>query len=547
MQLRDYQKEAVASVLNELKTCKSTLLVLATGSGKTVCFSAIARDWPGRVLVLAHRTELVQQAAASLEKMCGEPVEIEQGRRKSHHARLVVASVQSISQQHRLDRIGHDGFSLVVADEAHLYLAKSYVKVINWFASSKLLGVTATPQRGDKQALGKLFETVAYTKDLQNCIEDGYLAPLKIGRVHVQGIDVSGLKKVRGDLHAGQLDKIVLENVGTVVSKTMELHPDKTAVLFFPGVASAELASQMFNARLPGSSIFIDGRTEEGERAEKMAAFKRGEHQYFCNVGIATLGWDCPHVDLVVIARPTCSWSLYCQMIGRGSRTLPGVIDGLDTAEERRGAILWSAKPGFVVLDYVGASGKHELATPLDFLGGDYNDEERKIAKRDLEELDAGDPIDALELLEGARKKLEARVRALAELKYLVKAEVSYINPFTALAMDQEKIEAMELKLGRAKMSPATRQTLVSFGVAETEVRKMGAGAGTQMLRTLFSRHRNGLCDYGTLQLLKQWGVKTSRIYQRQGHDAAVYIAECGFGKSKPVNREHLIALATGN
>lgn len=546
MTLRYYQRDAEEAVFRELEKHRSTVVVAATGLGKTRLFTSVAKKWPGRVLVLVHREELLDQAVAALREQTGEPVEIEQGRRRSDRARIVVGMVQTMSQQHRLERVGPDAFSLIIPDEVHGYLAKTRRKVLDWFASAKIFGVTATSDRTDKQALDQIIDSVAYRMDIKDGIHSGYLVPLKIGRVHIQSIDLRGVNKVRGDLHEGKLEKVMVEHVAAICSKTLELHPDRQGILFWPGVESAELAATYFNAQDPGSAIFIDGKTDRDERKEMVKAFKEGKHQWLCNCQVATEGFDAPKASLIVMARPTTSRGLYTQMAGRGTRpdaSCVAGIDGRDEADERRAAIAWSSKPDCVILDFVGNSGKHDLVSPIDLLGGDAAPGEKEIAKRLMEELDPGENPDPEELLETARQQLEARKRALADLNIMVKACVEYVDPFNALGMDRSKIESMELEMGPLKMSGAQRSTLVDFGVPEGEVSSMGGRAGAKMLATLFSRKKHGLCDYATLTTLRSWGVPNSRVYARQGKEALRYLVSCGF---KNVNKEHFLALATG-
>ncbi len=548
MTLRYYQEEAYAGAMHELSRHRSTMAVMATGLGKTRLFSSVAKHWSGRVLVLAHRSELVSNAAETLRTHCQEPVEIEQGNLRSERARLVVASVQSITQQRRLSRIGREGFSLVICDEVHRYLARTYRKVIDWFQNAKVLGVTATADRTDGKALGQIMESVCYRMDIKDGIRSGYLVPLKVGRVHIESIDLRGVNRVRGDLHEGKLEKVMLKSVGAVVHETMRLHPDRQGILFFPGVESAELAAQKMNTEKPGCAIFIDGKTDKDERAEKMAAFQAGKYQYLCNCLIAAEGFDAPRVSLVAIAAPTTSRQKYTQMVGRGGRVLAECVAGIDgeaQSEERRGAISWSDKPDCVVLDFVGNSGKHSLVSPLDLLGGDYTDEEQRAAKAEMELV--GDEVsDPEELLARARKRLEARNRALREVQFMVNATVDYVDPFSCLGMNMEEANAMELKMGRMQMKPSTRATLENFGVAPEELDNMSQARGTKLLGTLFQRKRFGYCSYQQLQILKKWGLQTSRVFQRQAYEALGYLAECGFGKIQAVDAAKLRQLATG-
>lgn len=547
--LRYYQEEACAGVFGELEKTRSTMVVAATGLGKSRIFTAIAQQWKGRVLILAHRTELVQQAADSIKEHCKEPVEIEQGPLRSERARIVVASVQTISQQGRLDRIGRDGFSLVIVDEVHRYMAKTFRRVIDWFSGAKVLGVTATADRTDKKALGAIMDTVAYRMDIKEGIDSGYLVPIKIARVHLTSIDLRGVNKVRGDLHEGKLERVMLQSVGAVVTKTAELHPDRQAILFFPGLESAELAAIHLNVLKPGSAIFISGKTDKDERAQLVADFKNGKYQYLCNCQITTEGFDAPRASLIVIARPTTSRSLYTQMVGRGTRVMATCVQGVDGREraaERRAAIEWSEKPDCVVLDFVGNSGKHSLVSPIDLLGGDYNEDEKAIARKEIEDLSEGETANPEEILARARQRLEARNRALREVEFVVQATLSYVDPFTCLGLDTAKVEAEELRMGRMPMSGKARWTLEKFGVAGEDLSKMSAAQGNQVMRSLFHRQRVGLATYPQMQLLKKWGITTSRVTEKAAREAIGYLGSCAYGDKKPVDKKLLRVMATG-
>jgi len=179
--LRWYQRESVDAIRRELLANRSTLIVMATGTGKTRCFSQLIREWDkGPVLVLAHREELIQQAKASLELIVGDYVDIERAQEQSSfRSRYVVGSIDSVRQKKRLERMGHERFSLVVVDEGHHIVSASYRKVLDWFGPAKILGVTATPDRADEKALGQIFDSVAYVYDIEAGIDDGFLVPLE--------------------------------------------------------------------------------------------------------------------------------------------------------------------------------------------------------------------------------------------------------------------------------------------------------------------------------------------------------------------------------
>lgn len=236
----------------------------------------------------------------------------------------------------------------ILVHNCHHAPAASYRTILDFFADAKILGVTATPDRGDKQALGKVFESSAYTFDIEDGVDNGYLVPIRGHHVTLSDVNLDLIGKTAGDLAASQLDEAMLKATGGVVEKTMELYPGRQAIVFMPGVKSAELAVARFNKLKPGCAMFIHAGTDEDERAQMVRDFQRGFYQYFVNVGIATEGFDAPGVSLVVIARPTLSRALYAQMAGRGTRVLPDIIDnceGRDLAVLRRELIAASKKP----------------------------------------------------------------------------------------------------------------------------------------------------------------------------------------------------------
>jgi len=341
--LRWYQEEARVAVLDAFQRVRSALVVKATGLGKTTLFGAVAGDWTqGDVLILAHRDELVGQAAKRIERMTGEQVEIEQaGQRASYRSRIVVGSVQSVTRQNRLDRMGTDRFGLVICDEAHHYTSATYRRPLEFFKNAKILGVTATPDRGDEKALGQIFEEVAYVMDIGLGIEHGYLCRVEAKRLDVGEVDLSGVKTQAGDLVASQLDEVILKHVEGIVKGVLQHYPDRKGPAFFPGVKSAELACQRFNALRPGCAAFIHAKTDPDERKEIIRDVHAGRYQFLCNVGIATEGFDWPEANIVIGGRATKSRALAAQMAGRGLRVLPGIVDhipGKEGAATRRAA-----------------------------------------------------------------------------------------------------------------------------------------------------------------------------------------------------------------
>lgn len=499
---RWYQYEAEKAIYAELRKVRATLLVLATGLGKTNVFSGIAARMKGSMLVLAHREELVQQAKDRLELVTGERAGVEMADRESHGERLVVGSVDSVKQQKRLDRLGKDRFSLVVVDEAHHYVSKTYRRPLDFF-NAKVLGVTATPDRGDRKALGRIFGSVAYSMDIMEGIEAGYLVPVEGQRVVLDSIDLSHVRETAGDLNIGELDEAMLKACEGIVHETLRLHPTRRGIHFFPGVRSAEYAMQAFNRLKPDSAVFISGATEPMLRKSIVEQFKKGRWQYLCNCMVATEGFDCPDVDLIGIGRPTKSRALYTQMAGRGTRVHPdaGVDDipGLGGAESRRQAIAFSDKPTCTVLDFVGVSGQHTLCSVTDALGGSYTENEVAAAKKKVEE---GARPDAA--LKAAREELK---RLAAATQAQVKARIQTFDPFRVLHINPD-----DPKLARYGQTPASVAMVAALERRGIDARKMTQGEAKATMDACIMREKRGLATPKQLWALEQHGVQQINI-----------------------------------
>jgi superfamily II DNA or RNA helicase len=520
--LRPYQQDAVAAVIERFKQVDKTLLVMATGLGKTQCGASIAEHFlPGKVLWLAHRKELVTQGADRLQLVTGEMVDIEMAELwASNRARIVSASLDSIRT--RLDRWPPDHFSLVVFDEFHHAVAKSYRKVWEHFTCKKL-GMTATPDRGDEKALGQLVDDVAGVWDIVDGIEGGYLVPIKGQSVRVDEVNLSNISKTAGDLAAGELDEEIASHIEGIVAKTLELEPTRTGIWFFPGVKSAELACDRLNA-LGHPSAFVCGETPKEERDDIMRGFKNGTYKHLTNCQVATEGFDAPNADMVVIGRPTLSRALYAQMVGRGLRVLPGTVDGVDTSGDsaaRRALVAASAKPDCAVIDFAGNAGKHVLITPEDLLGGDYTEEEVKLAKKVAKETPGQDVIANLQ---AARRELKAM---MARLQSKVKATTVSFNPFELLHMeapDQSK------EVFREPATTHQLQTLTtSFKVKEERLKGMSKLEAQKLLGSLQTRRRLGLASLNQVAVLQKHGVTNPNVPFKVASRAIDYIASTGW------------------
>lgn len=529
--LRWYQVEGKAAVESSLEVNRSCLVVMATGLGKTRLGGAIAGDWPGNVLWLAHRDELIQQARDDLERITGEMVEVEQGQqRASSRARIVVGSVDTVKRQNRLDRYGEDRFSLVIVDEAHHYTAATYRRPLDFFKGAKLLGLTATPDRGDEKALGQIFDDVAFVFDIQNGIEQGYLVPIRAHTVEMKEIDISGVKTQAGDLVAAQLDEVMLKACAGIVSETIRYEPTRRGIGFMPGVKSAELAAQLCNKAKPGSASFVSGATPQDERRDLVRAFKEGRTQYLWNCMIATEGFDAPNCSLIIQGRPTKSRALYAQMAGRGTRVPAGLVesmDGQERAGERRAAIAASPKPDMVLLDFVGNAGKHSLISAADILGGNYSEAEVTLAKKRTK---AGG--DVLEALETARAELRRIAEKAAIMASSIRREV---DPFGVFHIKRDEGEP---RFGRQPMTQGQYDYLKRMGLGEVSLAQISKADASKLIATAKIRRDHNLCTFKQMRLLQQNGVTDTTVSFGNATLALNYIFQTRREGNKPAPEE---------
>ena len=379
IQLRDYQAAATENCLRDLEEHRSSLIVLATGLGKTILFCKLAQQWRGRILVLAHLEELLQNARDDLMAITGEPVGIE--RAKDHHEgeRIVVGLIQSVSK--RLKHFKPNHFSLIIIDEAHHAASEAYARVLEHFPSAKVVGLTATDTRSDGERLP--FDVCSYRMGIREGIEQGYLVPINGKRVSIESIDLSLVKrkgdKEDGDFDESALDDEMVKHASFIADVLVKDYPWEKGILFFPGCASAKLTCELLNEREPESAIYIDGTITGAERRKLVTALRNGEARWLCNVGIATEGFNWPEASVVGMCSPTFSRPAYVQKVGRGTRPLAGLLNGLSTPGQRKTAIASSNKPSMLILDFVGASALG-LVSHEDFL------EEPKEKKPKVEE-----------------------------------------------------------------------------------------------------------------------------------------------------------------
>lgn len=477
--LRDYQLKALDKVCQAFETHSSALLVMATGLGKTVVFASIIerlrKRGMGRVLVLAHREEIIFQAKDTIEAVAMVDVGIEMGDFKVredflHRHSVVVGSIQTQmagrKESRRMLRFDPTQFDLVIVDEAHHATSNSYRQVIDYYKTNpkcKVLGVTATPDRTDETALGEVFATVAAEVSIRDGITEGWLVPISQRIVHVGALDYSNCRTTAGDLNGADLDAALQyeEVLHGMVFPMLEIAQDKRCLIFAASVSHAHRIAEIINRHRAGSAVTIDASTPKDERRTSFNGFSEGRYQFLVNVGVATEGWDDSALDrkgvqIVVMMRATKSRALYSQMLGRGTRPLPKLVDGIERASERREAIAASAKPRLIVLDFCGSAGRHKLVHAVDALAGKAAKTIRERAEDNAMNMAAVDAVDVLAVIDAAEIQLMKEASAKKRKGIVVTAEyhIQEIDPFSLIDLAPDREQAW------AKGAPASEKQL---------------------------------------------------------------------------------------
>ena len=545
MRQRDYQEAAVEGVFREFAEHGSTLAVLPTGLGKTVLFAEVIRrmhERGTRAMVLAHREELITQAADKIRRVTGLDAQVEMG---DQHVQdmfgemppVVVSTVQTHCAggdgSGRMSKFAPDDFGLVVIDEAHHATSATYRRCVDWYRQNpgcRVLGVTATPDRADEAALGQVFESVAYEYGVLDAINGGWLVPIEQQMVTVGTLDFSGVRTTAGDLNQGDLAEVMEDerNLQGVAVPTVEICGDRRAIVFAATVQQAERLAEILNRYRPDRAAWVCGKTDREERRRTLADFRAGRLQFVVNVGVLTEGFDDAGVEVVVMARPTKSRALYAQMAGRGTRPsedLAATLGDLGGAAERCAAIRASRKPKCLIVDFAGNAGRHKLCCSADILGGSVSDEATAEVARRVRE--SGRAVDVAEELERVRREMAERKRRDAATRAHLQARAQFlvtkIDPFSQ--WDLTPVAERGWDRGR-KFTPKQSQVLLDrIGV---DPAKIPYSQGKQLLDEYFRRIQGGLASLKQAALLKRRGFSMplrhdmagrmiSRMRERQG------------------------------
>lgn len=525
IKLRPYQAAAVDSAYEQWNETRSTLINLATGLGKSICFAETMRRWDvaeqGKILLIAHRTELIFQAVGHAKRAgltCG--IEMA-GRWAKGKEDVIVASVQSLNASQkcglcfgegcdmcsngkvkRFTRFNPRDFGLVTIDEAHHAVATGYRNVLTWFGSNpnqKTLLVTATPKRQDKIGMHNVCDSVAYEMDLKTGIDEGWLVPIRQKFVTVEGLDISKVKTSKGDLQQGQVEQAFLgldedeeRMLHAIVKPTLMEADGRKTIVFASGKEHANKLAACFNANGVEAGVVTDD-TDLAIRAELVERYSNGDLQVLVNCMCFTEGFDAPKTSIIANCRPTKSEALYLQIIGRGTRPLAGIVDGPETADERRQAIAKSDKSHCVVLDFCGNSGEHKLVSVADVLAGEHVDpidlaQAIAIAKED------GETVDTAELIEKvkqARKEAEDRKEA-ERIKRLMTSTKADHADYTAVDVNLFTGSKFDPQTSQAEMaSDGQKRFLKHLGIDKKQAKHLTKKQASGIIAQAYKKVQN--------------------------------------------------------
>ncbi|WP_369118233.1 DEAD/DEAH box helicase [Enterococcus thailandicus] len=496
MQLRPYQQEAREAIQKEWSDGrKKTLLVLPTGCGKTIVFSKVIEDrvrMGERVLVLAHRGELLDQASDKLQKSTGLKTATEKAEKTSLGSffRVVVGSVQTLQQEKRLSKFPPDFFDTIVVDEAHHCISNGYQRVLKHFEEASVLGVTATPDRGDMKNLGSYFESLAYEYTLPKAIKEGYLSPIKALTIPLK-LDLSAVKQQAGDFSSRDLGTALDPYLENIADEMIKHCSNRKTVVFLPLVKTSQKFKAILNER-GFKAAEVNGSSQD--RAEILEDFENDKYNVLCNSMLLTEGWDCPSVDCIIVLRPTKVRSLYSQMVGRGTR-------------------LYEGKEELLLLDFLWHTERHELCHPAHLIAS--SDEVAKKMTENIEE--SGQAVD-LEMAESQAEtdvlaeREEALAKQLAEMR---RRKQKLVDPLQfEMSIQAEDLSNYVPSFGWEMAPPSDKQVkaLEKLGILPDQIDN--AGKANLMLDRLNKRKEEGLATPKQIRRLEIYGFKNVGTWQ---------------------------------
>ena len=493
MQLRPYQQEAFEDVFAQWDGgTHRTLVVMPTGTGKTIVFAKIVEECVrrgSRVLIMAHRGELLDQAADKIFKSTGLRCSVEKAEQTclGEWFRVVVGSVQTLMHERRLRKFPSDYFDAIIIDEAHHCVSDSYQRVLQHFNGSYVLGVTATPDRTDLKNLGSYFESLAFEYTMPQAIKSGYLVPIKALTVPLS-IDISMVGISAGDFKVGEIGTALDPYLYQIADEMVKYCMDRKTIVFLPLIATSQKFMAILNER---GFVAAEVNGSSQDRAQILQDFEDGKYNVLCNSMLLTEGYDCPAVDCIIVLRPTKSRPLYCQMVGRGTRLSPE-----------------TGKDHLLLIDFLWMTERHELCHPAALIC-----EDEDVARRMTKDMEAaaGEPQDIEEAEKRASDEVVAeREEALAaELAAQRRKKSRLVDPLQ-YAMS---IEALDLTNYRPLFGPEAqapsqdqKDSLERLGIKADSVET--SGQADKLLDTLHDRRMRGLATPKQIRQLESRGFQ---------------------------------------
>lgn len=489
--LRPYQQQARDRIHAEWEAGRTrTLLVLPTGTGKTIVFASVAADQVragDRVLILAHRGELLEQAADKLQRSTGLVSAVEKAESTCLDSwfRVVVGSVQTLQRTARLERFPQDYFGTIIIDEAHHAITDGYRRILDYFDHAKVLGVTATPDRGDMRNLGEVFDSLAFEYKLTDAIKEGYLCKIMAQTIPLK-LDITDVGFTSGDYSLGQLGTALDPYLEQIAAEMAQRCRDRKTVVFLPLIKTSQKFRVLLNAH-GFRAAEVNGQSDD--RKQVLTDFEADKYNVLCNSMLLTEGWDCPSVDCVVVLRPTKVRSLYSQMVGRGTRLSPGKTD-------------------LLLLDFLWMTDKHELCRPADLVC-----EDRTVARQMTENLaQTGCPEDIEDAAAQASEDVVAqREEALAkQLEEQRRKKAKLVDPLQyEMSIQAEDLAGYVPAFGWEAGPPSAEQSaaLEKMGILPDAVES--AGKASLLLDRLNKRRAEGLTTPKQIRVLERYGFQS--------------------------------------
>jgi superfamily II DNA or RNA helicase len=491
MTLRPYQVEAVEAVLREWQTNLRTLLVLPTGCGKTIVFASICERLVAdgaRVLVLAHREELIRQAVDKIAKATGLSCAVEKAEEFAGSyclERVVVGSVQTLLSQTRREALPAP--THIIVDEAHHVLSASYQTVLAHWPDAHVLGVTATPDRGDMRELGEFFQSLSYEYTLPDAIQQGHLCKIRALTIPLN-IDLGKTELQAGDLSAQQVASAIEPYMEQIAAEMAKHCIGRKTLVFLPLISTSQKFVEWLNkAGLRAREV--NGTSED--RAETLRDFGAGKFDVLCNAMLLTEGYDEPAIDCVVVLRQTRVRSLYAQMVGRGTRLSPG-------------------KEHLLILDFLWHCERHSLARPSSLIAIDEGVAAALTKRAESSAGGEGMVLDDAALTQARQDYAEERESALAKrLAELRHRKRDLVDPVQyAASIGRMDLADYAAPIGDGAKPPTCEQVeaLAKAGIQPAEITSRAQAQA--VLTPAESRQQGYLAQPRQIRILERYGFE---------------------------------------